>query len=84
MDNKRIAWCGSSFKGLLDMPISVRKTFGHALGLAQNGLPYEDAKTLSGFSGRNLAKRDKATIDARLSEVRLIEAAKAKTKRKAS
>lgn len=122
MDDKRIAWCGSSFKDLLDMPVAVRRTFGHALGLAQNGLPYEDAKTLSGFkpavieiledddgdtyravytahfeevvyvlhcfkkkstSGRNLPKRDKATIDARLSEVRQIEATKAKAKRKA-
>jgi phage-related protein len=31
------------------MPEKVRQTFGFALGLAQNNLPYEDAKTLSAF-----------------------------------
>ena len=99
------------------MPEAVRKTFGYALGLAQNGLRYEDAKTLGGFnpalveiledddgdtyravytaryadviyvlhcfkkkstSGRNLPKRDKETIDARLAEVKRIEAKRAK------
>lgn len=121
MDDKRIEWCGGSRKDLLDMPVDVRKTFGHALGLAQNGLPYVDAKTLSGFkptvieiledddgdtyravytahfddvvyvlhcfkkkstSGRNLPKHEKATIDARLAEVKRIEAAKALAKKK--
>ena len=41
-------WRGSSYKDLCDMLAGVRQTFGFALGLAQNGLPYEDAKTLSG------------------------------------
>lgn len=31
------------------MPEAVRRTFGYALGLAQNDLPYEDAKTLTAF-----------------------------------
>ena len=95
----------------------VRKTFGYALGLAQNNLRYEDAKALTGFkpalvevledddgdtyravytahyadavyvlhcfkkkstNGRNLPKRDKETIEARLAEVKRIEAAKAR------
>jgi phage-related protein len=105
------------------MPVPVRQTFGYALGLAQNGLPYEDAKTLTGFkpalveiledddgdtyravytahyrdviyvlhcfkkkstSGRNLPKRDKETIEARLAEVRRIETKKAKAEKKGS
>jgi phage-related protein len=101
----------------------VRKTFGHALGLAQNGLTYPDAKTLSQFKpaaieiledhdgdtyravytakfddaiyvlhcfkkkstkDRNLPKRDKETIEARLKEVKLIEDAKRQAKSKGS
>lgn len=49
MDEKGIDWCGSSYKDLCEMPAAVRQTFDYALGLAQNGLPYEDAKTLTGF-----------------------------------
>lgn len=121
MDAKRIDWRGGSFGDLLDMPIDVRRTFGSALGLAQNGLRFDGAKTLSGYkpaliellenddgdtyraiytvhyqdvvyvlhcfkkkstSGGNLPKRDKATIEARLTEVKQIEAAKAKATRK--
>ena len=123
MDEREIDWRGSSYKDLCDMPEQVRRTFGYALGLAQNNLPFEDAKTLTGFkpalveiledddgdtyraiytahyedriyvlhcfkkkstSGRNLPKRDKETIDARLTEVRQIEAARAKAKKKGS
>ncbi len=50
MDEKSIDWRGSSYKDLRKMPETVRQTFGYALGLAQNGLPYEDAKTLTGFN----------------------------------
>ena len=103
------------------MPGKVRQTFGFALGLAQNNLPYEDAKTLSGFKpalveileddygdtyravytahfedvvyvlhcfkkkltkGRSLPSRDKETIEARLAEVKKIEAEKAKLKKR--
>lgn len=49
MDAKRIEWMGSSKKDLLAMPEPVINTFGYALGLAQNGLSYPDAKTLKGF-----------------------------------
>jgi phage-related protein len=49
MDSKPIDWRGSSYKDLLALPMRVRRTFGFALGLAQNGLPYEDAKTLTGY-----------------------------------
>jgi phage-related protein len=99
------------------MPESVRRTFGYALGLAQNDLPFEHAKALLAFKpllvevledddgdtyravytahyrdviyvlhcfkkkstrGSALPKRDKETIEARLAEVRRIEAAKAR------
>jgi phage-related protein len=49
MDDKQIAWMGSSKKDLLAMPEAVVNTFGYALGLAQNGLSYPDAKTLTHF-----------------------------------
>ena len=123
MDDKALDWCGGSKKDLMSMPADVQRTFGFGLGLAQNGLRPEDAKTLGGFKpttielledddgdtyravytahyddivyvlhcfkkkstkGRNLPKPDKETIEARLTEVRKIEAAKAKSKRKLS
>lgn len=49
MDDKRIEWMGSSKKDLLAMPEAVVNTFGYALGLAQNGMSYPDAKTLTQF-----------------------------------
>jgi phage-related protein len=49
MDEREINWRGGTYKDLLEMPAKVRQTFGFALGLAQNNLPYEDAKTLTGF-----------------------------------
>ena len=123
MDDRRIDWRGSSYRDLLNMPAPVRQTFGYALGLAQNNLRYEHAKTLAAFrpalveiledndgdtyravytahyddvvyvlhcfkkkstAGRNLPKRDRETIEARLSEVRRIEADKVKAKKKGS
>ena len=123
MDERKVDWRGSSYKDLCAMPAAVRQTFGYALGLAQNNLPYADAKTLGGFrpalvelledddgdtyravytahfedvvyvlhcfkkkstSGRNLPKRDKETIEARLAEVKRIEAEKAKARKKGS
>ena len=120
MDERRLSWLGSSYKDLMEMPDLVRGTFGHALGLAQNNLRYEDAKTLSGFkpalveiledddgdtyravytahyegvvyvlhwfkkkstTGRNLPKRDKETIEARVAEAKRMEADEAKTRK---
>ncbi|HYG48752.1 MAG TPA: type II toxin-antitoxin system RelE/ParE family toxin [Allosphingosinicella sp.] len=117
MGEKPIDWRGSSYKDLCDMPEAVQRTFGYALGLAQNNLPFEGAKTLAAFRpalvelledddgdtyravytahyrdviyvlhcfkkkstrGRALPKRDREAIDARLAEVRRIEAAKAR------
>jgi phage-related protein len=49
MDDKQVAWMGSSKKDLLAMPEPVIKTFGYALDLAQNGSSYRYAKTLTQF-----------------------------------
>ena len=49
MDGKEIDWRGSSYKDLLEMPEGVRKTFGYALSLAQNGMRHPDTKQLTGF-----------------------------------
>lgn len=49
MDAKEIDWRGSSLKDLCAMPENVRKTFGYALRLAQNGLKHEETKQLTGF-----------------------------------
>lgn len=123
MDDREIDWRGSSYKDLCGMPIRVRQTFGFALGLAQNNLPFDDAKTLSAFKpalvevledddgdtyravytahfadvvyvlhcfkkkstkGRALPSRDKETIEARLAEVKRLEAAKAKAGKRGS
>jgi phage-related protein len=121
MRERPVDWRGSSYKDLCDMPEAVRRSFGYALGLAQNGLPYEQAKTLATYKpavvelledhdgdtyrvvytahygdviyvlhcfkkkstrGSALSKRDKATIEARLADVRRIEAEKARTRMK--
>lgn len=121
MDDKEINWRGSSKKDLLAMPEKVRRTFGHALGLAQNGLRYPEAKTLTGIKpalvelledddgdtyraiytvhyadvvyvlhcfkkkstrGISLPKADKETIERRFAEVKRIEAAKEKARKK--
>lgn len=49
MDEREIVWLGSSFKDLVDMPDKVRRTFGYALRMAQNGLSHPDTKQLKGF-----------------------------------
>lgn len=50
MDERETIWIGSSYKDLLAMPEAVRRTFGYALGLAQNGLSHPDTKQLKGFA----------------------------------
>lgn len=49
MDDKGLDWRGSSYKDLIAMPEEVRKTFGFALGLAQDGLTHPDTKRLTDF-----------------------------------
>lgn len=122
MDEKPIEWLGGSYRDLLALPQAVRQTFGFALSHAQNGLPYDGAKTLAGYrpalvevledddgdtyravycahyedaiyvlhcfkkkstQGRNLPKRDRETIEARLAEVKRIETEKAKARKRA-
>lgn len=48
-DLKDIFWLGSSKKDLTRMPQTVRRTFGHALHVAQMGFKHEQAKPMKGF-----------------------------------
>jgi phage-related protein len=44
-------WIGRSYNDLLACPPEVRRTFGFALGQAQQGGKFVDAKPLKGFGG---------------------------------
>ncbi len=46
---KPLIWIGSSKRDLMDLPVPVRKFFGHALHFAQIGEQHEAAKVLKGF-----------------------------------
>ena len=48
---KPLVWIGGSKKDLGKLPRIVRKLFGFALRLAQQGLRHTDAKSLRGFGG---------------------------------
>jgi phage-related protein len=44
-----IVWLASTKKDLMELPKSVRRFFGHALGLAQTGERHHKAKVLKHF-----------------------------------
>lgn len=46
-----LLWVGSSKKDLLELPVRVRRFFGHALDFAQRGEQHGAAKVLKGFGG---------------------------------
>jgi phage-related protein len=46
-----LVWIGSSKRDLMELPILVRKFFGHALHFAQMGEQHDAAKVLKGFAG---------------------------------
>jgi len=48
---KPLFWIGRSYEDLVSFPEDVRRTFGFALGLAQHGGKFIDAKPLKGFGG---------------------------------
>ncbi len=48
---KPLIWIGSSKRDLMDLPIDVRKFFGHALDFAQRGGQHDSTKILQGFGG---------------------------------
>lgn len=48
---KPLFWIGRSYEDLLDGPDEVRRTFGFALGWAQQGGKFVGAKPLKGFGG---------------------------------
>ena len=50
MGDKTIDWRGSSLKDLSEMPGTVRRTFGYALRMAQQGFRHDQVKALKGFT----------------------------------
>ena len=48
-DNKPLKWVGSTYKDLMALPKTIRKTFGFALSLAQAGDKHDDAVVMKGF-----------------------------------
>jgi phage-related protein len=48
---KPLYWIGRSKRDLMELPIPIRKFFGHALHFAQSGEQHEAAKPLKGFGG---------------------------------
>jgi len=51
-DHERpLEWIGSSHKDLMALPLGVRRVFGYALSLAQNGDQHDATKVLKGFGG---------------------------------
>ena len=48
---KPLEWIGSSHNNLIALPLGVRRAFGYALSLAQNGDQHDAAKVLKGFGG---------------------------------
>ncbi|OGI37056.1 MAG: addiction module toxin RelE, partial [Candidatus Muproteobacteria bacterium RBG_16_64_10] len=51
MEEKSLAWVGSSKRDLMAMPTNVRRFFGYALDFAQRGERHDAAKVLKGFGG---------------------------------
>ena len=49
--SKPLLWIGGSKRDLMNLPVSVRKFFGHALDFAQRGGRHGAAKSLKGFGG---------------------------------
>jgi phage-related protein len=50
-NEKPLFWMGSSKRDLLELPEEVVRTFGFALGLAQNGEKHHKAKPMKGYGG---------------------------------
>jgi phage-related protein len=48
---KPLFWLGGARQAVQDFPLEVRRTIGFALGQAQEGGKYGDAKPLKGFGG---------------------------------
>lgn len=54
--SKPLLWIGGSKRDLMNLPISVRKFFGHALDFAQRGGRHGAAKSLKGFGAPACSK----------------------------
>lgn len=51
MAMKPLRWIGSSYEDLLSLPDAVRREFGYALYVAQNGDKADSVKPLKGMGG---------------------------------
>jgi phage-related protein len=51
---KPLNWIGNSYAYLMTLPTDVRRFFGFALSLAQNGDRHDAAKVLKGFGGASV------------------------------
>lgn len=49
-----LLWVGRSKKDLLELPVPVRRFFGHALDFAQRGEQHGASKVLKGFGGAGM------------------------------
>lgn len=50
-DERPLAWIGSSYKDLMQLPDDVRQFIGYALHFAQRGDQHPASKVLKGFGG---------------------------------
>lgn len=51
---KALFWIGSSKRDLMELPLDVRRFFGHALHFAQHGERHDAAKILKGFGSAGI------------------------------
>ncbi len=58
-----LLWMGSSKKDLLELPVPVRRFFGHALDFAQRGDQHGAAKVLKGFGGAGVLEVVEDDVD---------------------
>jgi phage-related protein len=58
-----LLWMGSSKKDLLELPVPVRRFFGHALDFAQRGEQHGAAKVLKGFGGAGVLEVVEDDVD---------------------
>lgn len=58
-----LLWMGSSKKDLLELPVPVRRFFGHALDFAQRGEQHGAAKVLKGFGGTGVLEVVEDDVD---------------------
>ncbi len=54
---KKLIWCRSAYKDLLEFPSEVQRHIGYALHLAQDGQKHDDAKPLKNIPVMEVVSR---------------------------